>query len=234
MVGKQIRLIIFDMDGTLYELSDVISMNYRMQVDFYSEHMGVTANEAMKVFTQNDILPVISPTARSATEFFSSSGMDLSAWQKYRNSHFDVSCIDVAKAVGTGIIKDYHVRYKLCLLTSNSYVNVIRILDRLEIPITEFDQIVCSDHNYEFEKFHKLRAMQSIMRHFDVLPKKCLSIGDRFNTDVAPALELGAYGIVVYHPWAIKEVYKFLSSDDCLDINQTAFSFYRAMSGTKR
>ena len=31
------KLIIFDLDGTLYDLNDVMSMSYQMQIDFFSE-----------------------------------------------------------------------------------------------------------------------------------------------------------------------------------------------------
>lgn len=227
MVGEQIKLIIFDLDGTLYDLGDVISTNYRMQVEFYSEQMRVPVGKAESVFAQNNILPIISPEARSATEFFSSSGMDMFAWQDYRNSHFDVGCIDVSKAVGADALREYHSQYQLCLLTSNSYVNTNRILKKLGISINEFDKIVCSDHNYEIGVFHKIDAIRSIIKHFNVLPRECLSIGDRFSTDVIPALRLGAFGIVVDHPWAVKEAYKFLSSDKGLNVSQTGFTLYQ-------
>ena len=65
-----IKLIIFDLDGTLYNLEDVALSNYKMQLNFYSFCTGKTNEEVVKVFEANDIYPIISRKSKSATDFF--------------------------------------------------------------------------------------------------------------------------------------------------------------------
>ena len=63
------KLIIFDMDGTLYDLQDVAGMNYRMEVEFYSTARGLPEEEAESVLAANSILSYASEKAHSASSF---------------------------------------------------------------------------------------------------------------------------------------------------------------------
>lgn len=205
------KLIIFDMDGTLYDLQDVVGMNYRMAVEYYSTACGLSGDEAESVFAANSILPCISVKARSATEFFSKSGLDLAAWQEFRESHFDVCQIDKHKAADAQSVRAFRLQGKLVLLTSNSLRNVQRVLERIGLSTDDFDRTVCSDHNYPYPTFNKQKAMSHLMEDFGVDPAECISIGDRFQTDIAPMLALGGAGILVRRPKALEDVLRFLS-----------------------
>lgn len=213
------KLIIFDMDGTLYDLQDVIDMNYKMQMDFYSEYYGLSYDETEHIFQEHDIFPYISAKSKSATEFFEKSGMSIKQWQAYRKEHFDVKKIDAGKAVENHILQKFHLIYHTVLLTSNSWENVKRVFRHLNISLDNFDGIVCSDYGYPYEIFDKYHAMKHIMEKTASEPGKCLSIGDRYETDIAPMLKLGGMGIVVKQPGALSDVYKYLAGGKACNEN---------------
>ena len=99
------ELIIFDVDGTLYALNDVVRSNYDVQLEFFSHEMNITQKEAEEIFTQNSILPYKSEKAKSATEFFLKNGLDYDKWKIYRETHFSPEAIDRTKAVSEELIK---------------------------------------------------------------------------------------------------------------------------------
>ena len=210
-MNKKNKLIIFDMDGTLYDLQDVIGMNYEMQKDFYSNYYGISCDETEHIFREHDIFPYISAKAKSATEFFDKTGISIKQWQAYRKEHFDVKKIDAGKAVENNILQGFHLMYHTVLLTSNSFENVKKVFRHLDISLDNFDGIICSDYGYPYEIFDKYHAMKHIMEKTAKKPENCLSIGDRYETDIAPMLKLGGSGIVVKKPEALSDVYEYLT-----------------------
>lgn len=70
------RIIIFDMDGTLYDLDDVVSMNYDMQVKFLSMKRNMSREETVSYLAENRIFPTITKESKSATELFLQIGLD--------------------------------------------------------------------------------------------------------------------------------------------------------------
>ena len=93
------RLIVFDMDGTLYDLSDVMSTVYESQVSFLCERMGWTEGKTVQFLEENDIEPHVTKASRSATELFMRLGFGREEWTEYRQRHFPIDKIDPAKAI---------------------------------------------------------------------------------------------------------------------------------------
>ena len=196
----EIELVIFDMDGTLYDLADVVSMNYNMQIQFYSKCSGKRINSVIKEFEDNSIYSFVTPRAKSATEYFSQKGLDMEEWQKYREEHFDVTKIVKGKAVSNAVIRLFKETYVTLILTSNSYENVKKVLEWLGISEFNFDMIICSNFNYPYEVFCKKTAFKYISQRFGIPFFHMLSIGDRYHTDVEPLIQLGGKGIIVNKP----------------------------------
>lgn len=194
------QLIIFDLDGTLYDLKAVHEANYTLQARFLQQQLGVSNSDAISILETNCIYPVISDHSKSATELFARLGLNMNEWRNYREANFDVTKIDKSTAVSNSTIKKFAELCPLVLLSSNSYKNIIKILDYLEIDNKLFRAIYCSDNNSLEESFNKKKAIQIIARGYAVQYCKVLSIGDRYQTDVLPMLELGGRGVVVTSP----------------------------------
>lgn len=214
------KLIIFDIDGTLYDLKDVHSVNYVLQVEFLQRNLGISHDEAIHQLEQNGVYPIITNKSKSATEYFARLGLDMIQWKQFRESHYDASKIDKSKAVSGEVIGRFAEICPLVLLSSNSQGNILKTLEYLKIDSRFFKTIYCSDNTPVNEPFNKKRAMRVIAQQYGVEYSEMLSIGDRYQTDVVPMLELGGHGVIVSAPQALNEVMRDLS-DDVLSSNES-------------
>ena len=205
-MGRESQLILFDVDGTLYDLHDVMDFNYKLQVDFYSGFYSISEEKTVRIFKEHGIFPAKSDQSKSATEFFMDSGIPGEAWRLYREKYFDAACIDASKAVDEATLCLFGETAPLVLLSSNSYRNIKRILKQIGISESLFEEILCSDRCDSENGFKKKREMRALAQRRKIELKNMLSIGDRYETDIRPALELGAMGIRVKGPEDLREI----------------------------
>ena len=183
------------MDGTLYDLSDVMSTVYETQVSFLCERMGWTDVKAIQFLEENDVKPHVTKTSRSATELFMRLGFGRKEWTEYRQKHFPVEKINPAKAVSPILLERFAKLGDIVLLTSNTFEVCGSILARIGMAENPFMKTVCSDTTGEETPFDKFREMKKLMdaHMYDIL----ISIGDRYQTDIVPSLKLGGCGCLV-------------------------------------
>ena len=203
---NKIELIIFDLDGTLYNLSDVVEMNYYMQLDFYSKYMHMDKEEVEEIFEHNNIFKLKNDKSKSATEFFIKQGIPAVEWNKYREENFDVSAIKKVPEINDQLLNEFRKIAPLVLLSSNSLSNIKRILRHLQIDGSLFEEIVCSDNMKNDGEFKKIDEMKKISEERNINCENILSIGDRYKTDIEPILSLGGMGIVVNAPKDLKAI----------------------------
>lgn len=208
------RLIIFDMDGTLYDLADVVQMSYDMQVEFLSEKRSIKRAEAISYLSDNHVYPEMKKDSKSATELFLQMGFDKKEWSDFRNAGFDVTKIDKKKAVDENTMFLFSEIAPIVLLSSNTYKIIEKILNHINISTSLFDTIICSDRFPYESSFKKKLAMEYLMDKYSVNNMDTLSIGDRYNTDIAPILEIGGKGILVKSPKFLLDVLADLRSGD--------------------
>ena len=210
---KKINLLVFDLDGTLYNLDDVVGLNYKMQLDFYSEVMSTDYTETVAIFEENGIFPVIQQTSKSATEFFIKSGIPIEKWNEYRELHFDVRYINRENAASDYIISLFESIAPIVLLSSNSKNNIIRILEHIGIKQAHFEEIICSDNKYAEGSFNKLDEIKLIAKRKMISTENILSIGERYKTDVEPIISLNGMGVIVKGANQLLSVYDALKTD---------------------
>ena len=223
------RLFIFDLDGTLYDLDDVVASNYEIQLSFVMSKTGKTRQEAVSYFGANSVFPVMTPESKSATELFLRDGFSREEWNVFREERYSVDSIDVNKAAPPEIIEAFRSCGVCALLSSNSYSTILRILNRIGICATAFSSITCSDRFEGDRSFNKHDAMARLLSMYDVDPDQMLSIGDRFNTDIRPSLDIGGAGVLVAKPKSLATVLDDLSRDGLRDC-----SAYRYFTAAKR
>ena len=203
------KLIIFDMDGTLYDINDVVAANYDMQVQFLMSQWGKTQQWVQDYLSANNIYPTMYDKSKSATELFLREGIDIKVWTQYREEHFNVNAIDKSKAVTQDILEQFADIAPLVLLSSNSYQSIIKVLTHLSISQSIFSIIICSD-NFYGQSFTKKVAIMQISSQMSISYEDMFSIGDRYQTDVKPLEELGGKGVCISQPQDVDMVLKQL------------------------
>lgn len=206
MTTDQIKLIILDLDGTLYDINDVVKTVYQNQVSFLSSKLNKTRQEVETFFAQNDVFPYVTRESKSATELFARIGINIEEWKAYRNTHFDVSAIIKSRAVNENVIRSLATNTKMILLSSNTSFTIEKILTHLCISKVIFCEIICSDLYPSEQCFNKKTAMKYLSSKFNVPFDSMLSIGDRFQTDIRPLLELGGNGILIMSPKSLEKI----------------------------
>lgn len=200
------NIIIFDMDGTLYDLDDVVSSNYEMQIDFLSEKKGFSQEEAISFLEEHHIYPKVRKDSKSATELFLEIGLDKREWSAYKDLMFDVSKIQKDKATDEMTVKSFSQFGIIVLLSSNAYTVIERVLNHLDISPKIFNHIICSDKFPYDVPFKKQIAMEYLSKEYNVDYSNIYSIGDRYTTDILPLLGLGGKGILLKKPSSMPSV----------------------------
>ena len=208
---KEIKLIIFDLDGTLYNLNDVVAANYQMQLDFFMEYTKKDLNEAVLAFEENNIFPEKRKESRSATEYFARLGLPIKKWNQYREVCFNAEYINKEHAVKQSTLELFLKIAPLVLLSSNSYSNIHKILSHIDISELIFEEIICSDNCHCGEPFMKINEIRALAERREIDPKQIFSVGDRYNTDIKPLVDLGGSGEVVNGPGDLFRVYNLIN-----------------------
>lgn len=220
------RLIIFDVDGTFYDLDDVVLDNYNMQVDFFAKQKGINKEDVKYLFEKNSILPYKSEHACSATEFFLRNGINAEAWKAYREKYMPFWSIHRETAVSNKLLAQFSELAKLVLLSSNTFENIKNILNWLKIDVTLFDNIFCSTTDCGVKPFSKLTAIPFILSRYKMDAQSVLCVGDRYESDIRPLVELGGDGVLIDKPEDLKEVYQDLFYRTLKEKQNTSYKFF--------
>ena len=218
-----IRLIILDLDGTFYDLKDILPSVYETQIDFLCLKTGKSRDEAVAFLSEHHVYKERAKDSKSATELFLTMGINLSEWTLYRESNFDVSKIDVKKAVEVTAIEKLSSICKIVLLSSNARHIINKVLTRLDIPESLFTGIYCSD-NFPFGRiFNKKSAIQGVAKQYDIPLNYILSIGDRYETDIRPVLDLGGQGVLLHNPKTLSVLYEYIRNGELSNCRECDF-----------
>lgn len=204
--------IVFDFDGTIYDISGVREMVFMLEINFLCEHEGMNEEQARKFLVTNNILTRDYSRSKSATECFLRNGINPEEWSAYRTKHFDVSCIDPEKSVTSETLSGFRKFGKVLLLSSNTREIISRIMRRINIWENIFDEIICSDSDGIVLPFSKRKAFGKIIRDYNINACDLLSIGDRYHTDIEPVIELGGNGILIKSPSSVQRILEDMNS----------------------
>ena len=203
---NDIDLIIFDMDGTIYDMTDLVETGFYLGVDYLVEYQKYKKEDAIKLLNDNHIFPYISKNAKSTTQLFCSLGFDILEWNDYRSKRFPYTLINKDNATNNEVLSSFKKICKIVLLTNNTKENIDNVLNHININHNTFDKIYINSN--EKKDLNKKSLMLNIIKENNVETSRVLSIGDRYNVDGLPMLELGGKAIIVKNPKGLEKALK--------------------------
>ena len=199
-------LIIFDLDGTLYDLKDLVEFGFELSIGYLLDIQKYKKEDAIKLLYDNNIYPFISEKAKSTTQLFASLGFDINKWNEYRSSRFAYQLIKKENATNNEVLTKLKSHSKIVLLTNNTKENVDNILRQIDINPNIFDSIHLNNKNVV--DLSKQKLMEDIIKEYSVSKNKVLSIGDRYNVDALPLLNIGGESLIISNPHALELILK--------------------------
>ena len=194
-IPERTRCIIFDIDSTLYTNADYAHEQVDVQVRRFARLRGMTDDEARKA------------VAAFREEYFREHGKKISLgnalihfgipieesvrWREELLEPADFLGRDDRLAETLTVLSS---RFKLIAVTNNPVLPARKTLDALGVS-GFFPEIIGLDTT-GVSKPHRLPFLTAAERA-GAKPAECLSVGDRYDIDIALPLELGMGGILV-------------------------------------
>ncbi len=184
-------LVIFDLDGTLYP-GEVYKKPY---LDFAVSYLTENPD-----FHQADVTELKKEYASGSSVTAAMHGMGISKhkWNKIRDNGFDITKCLVPDAAFKKRVLKLCGRIRTAVLTNNTRKNSEKILTKLGFAVSDFSLIRTSDDLNHTKPSRE--AFMAVADHLNVPYDEILSIGDRFENDIAPVLHLGGSGVLVCGP----------------------------------
>lgn len=217
-----IKLIVLDIDGTFYPLGDITKRNYENGAKFLAKKLSISTDEVKHRMKEYGIKPYACEDNKSITSYVLAQGVNVEEWNDYRNKNFDISKIELSACVSPEIIQKLCEKFMLVTLSSNSRINVEKVMGFLKIDCHLFKEMICADvvvgQNKQFSKENEIKKLSD---KYKIAFSEMISIGDRFATDIEPMIILGGMGILIHEPRALDKVCDDLLNDFALLTNES-------------
>ncbi|MCK4297656.1 MAG: HAD family hydrolase [Candidatus Marinimicrobia bacterium] len=206
---KDFDLIIFDLDGTLYQRSPEIDMVFpKVPIKLAAKSTGKSEEEMQVEFMQkkDELTRLISGNPTSTLTLFHYYDVEFKEFEDEVNKLLNIESILKPDPKAIKAIEKVNKLYSLFLFTTNNGILSNRILKTLKLdkifPISRRFSLY-SVENLDMPKKEKLeyikpglRGFEFILNRFGVMPEKTLMVGDSEVSDIIPAKKLG---IKTYH-----------------------------------
>ena len=205
-----IKVILFDLDGTLYKSKEVRTNFAEAAYHALAKLKKIPVGEAKKLIEdmreklkEKHGFPV--PYTLTLIRF----GMTVENWHKENIAYFDPREFLSADGNLRKMLQGMKKRFKLAILTNNNEVQANRILQALDVQDL-FDRV------FTYNSFRTMKPNPKTFREaakaMDVLPEECLVVGDRYSVDLIPAQDLGMQIYEVKGPEGIEKLVTALRS----------------------
>jgi len=195
---SKLKTIIFDLDGTLYELeggsfrSSPLSQKVRDNAQKYiADKLSKTPAEAQV------ILEDIISRYREDISIGLEKEFDLDRYD-YFQTVWNISAKGIVKPNGRlrGVLERLNSNYRLVLVSDAPQVWINNVLQELDVKDL-FDNYIFSGEGNSRKGFNN--AFSQVLASLEIMPGECWTVGDQETTDIIPAKGLGLKTIFI-HP----------------------------------
>ena len=198
-----VAALVFDMDGTLYENLDYYRFQESSQVERLAGFLGISPSEAAeRLGAAREARRTAALPATSMANHFLALGVDMPSIIRWREEALDPrqwltedSRLDAALAI-------LAQRFRLVLLTNNPRSVGRASLQALGVA-ARFERVIGLDDTGKSKP--SAEPFIAACRGLGLPVASCVSIGDRQDVDIEPALALGMGGILVR---GVRDVYE--------------------------
>lgn len=207
--GSVPRLVIFDLDGTLYPREMYAEQVLTVIGRGFVELRGTTPEYAAGKVAELRELMRTDWSGTSTTSFVIENGFGVSEWQEYREANLSIAA---------GVRPDDGVVHTLgrlrevvpiALLTNNTRNSAAAILNRIGIGVDGFTAVLTAEDVGSTPKPNP-GAFRVMLARFALDARHVWSVGDRYDIDIMGLRELGGAGIAVDGPADLAEVVDLL------------------------
>ncbi len=201
--GSRPQLVVFDLDGTLYPRESYAELVLDVIGRGLVELGGLTPQVARDRVAQLRQMMATDWDGTSTTAFVLAQGVDAAQWQQYRSKHLDIaSGLSHDDRVVAGIT-DLRRYFHVALLTNNTRALANRILRKIGFADNAFSVVVAAEDVGAHPK-PSPAAFQTVLDKLHVPAVSTWSVGDRYDIDIAPLVQLGGAGITLSGPDEIR------------------------------
>jgi HAD superfamily hydrolase (TIGR01549 family) len=203
LYNNKFSAIIFDMDGTLYPRAIYMTAYFDFTFNALQNLFGLSPADARQKLQTHGINRNPVKAQGSVSRLITSMGLSIKEWNEYRDQRFDLSSLVNQNRNLSGTISEISKFVKLALVTNNTQLMTSNILRKLSIKESIFSVIVTSDNGFPLKP--DTDSFSHIKRLLNVSINEIISIGDRYEVDVEPVLQLGGNGVVISTPEEITD-----------------------------
>lgn len=195
-MNKKNRLIIFDLDGTLYELDGGSFKDSSLRKEILKNVKDLITNRFSKDVT--DAKKILQNIQEKYGEHLSIAfekefGMDR---YEYFDEVWDIPARDIVKKTGNikSILINLQKEFEMIILSDAPRVWIMNVLKELDI-VDIFKNKIYSGEGDRRKGLNN--AFSSIIKDLKFLPEHCIVVGDQENTDIIPAKKISMRAIFV-------------------------------------
>ena len=183
------KVVVFDFDKTLY--NNVVYENW---FNYCKRALCELVQEVPA-----DVLYILEKQEnigdRKMIETLVKSGMSAKDWIDYRRNHLRTFDVSDAEAIDKNVLQDFASKYTLYIASHNQRFDIDRVAKALGIDFTLFKDVLTN--SFDDGLFSKKYMYNKIIEKEKIKPEELFVIGDDFEHDIQPALEIGARGKLV-------------------------------------
>lgn len=200
-----LKIILFDLDGTLYTSPEVYQKFAEAAYHTYAKIKNTTIEKAKEILeNRREEMKKEKGYAVPYTLALLSFGIPIEEWHRENIKFFNAGDYLKKDEKLKGVLVKLKERYKLGVFTNNNRIQTERIIKKLGI-----DKLF--DYIFTYESFKLIKPdpeiFKLIIKELNVRPEECLMVGDRYYVDLVPAKE---QGMEIYEVKGPEDIVKLL------------------------
>ncbi len=188
-----IKVVAFDFDDTLYS-----GIDYKPWINFCKNAIW----DILKFHSQNEFNKIQNFVSKekfsdkNIIAFIREFGLNEQDWFKYKDAQDrQDETLHVEKVVSNEELNKFAKNHVLYVVSNSTRKAVFNNIEKLGINLSCFKEIITNP--FIFGRESKQYLYKEILNKEKILPNELFVIGNSYNDDILPALEIGAKGQVV-------------------------------------